>query len=601
MQQTASAIGLTPLAANTLKAFGQQGSVTETAPVNDADVRIMEGTAGALLVEQLRAAGIKYIFHTNTSGVAPVMDALVDARDMQLIMVTHEDHTVSSAHGYAMATGELPFVIVSSDGIDHVGSNLHSAFDDTTPLIVSFQGGSLDHLESYSVWSHECTDAQSIPAMLRRGIKYAVAPPGGPVTMIFPSNLQAQKIKAPIHKIESPVKNRPVVRAPRTDIEKLAKWLVEAKNPVFVVGREVSQTGASAAIQALAEKLSVPVYQSHRRDCIYSDFPTDHPLFVGVHISPQRFPQNCDLFVSFGALLNWSEPPEGARVVHVSFDASRLENMIPPQFPVLSDVAVAVKDLTDAVDGMLTADRTATIRSARLGEVTAFARMMRQSREIALKGRFDEKPISWERVGYELERILDKNAIVVPELGSQDQKLQGQMTFGPGNKTRLGRTTCGQLGWGMGAAFGAQLAFPDRQVVAVQGDGGMLFGQTEALWSIARYEAPVLTIVMNNYSYNETRIRNVSAGPAMFREQKDMTSYLGSPNVDFAKIASGYGIGGEKVSDPNQLGPALQRAVRQMAAGKPYMLDIEVTRDGFLSESTWHPRFSIAELGRRRA
>jgi len=109
----------------------------------------------------------------------------------------------------------------------------------------------------------------------------------------------------------------------------------------------------------------------------------------------------------------------------------------------------------------------------------------------------------------------------------------------------------------VGMALGAQLALPDRQVVDVEGDGGILFGQTENFWTISRYDVPLLVVVMNNHSYNDTRIRNLSAFPGQqqFQTGKDLTSYLGDPDVDFAKIAEAYGIKGVKVYDPKDLGP----------------------------------------------
>ena len=152
---------------------------------------------------------------------------------------------------------------------------------------------------------------------------------------------------------------------------------------------------------------------------------------------------------------------------------------------------------------------------------------------------------------------------------------------------------------GVGTAFGVQLGLPDRQVVALQGDGGILFGQTETFWSISRYSAPLLVVILNNHSYNETRNRNLRHGGSQYQEQKDMTSYLGSPDVDFTKIAAAYGIQGEKVANPGDLAPALQRAIRQMREGKPFVLDVEMARNGILQENTWYPRLSIAEMRRK--
>ena len=128
-----------------------------------------------------------------------------------------------------------------------------------------------------------------------------------------------------------------------------------------------------------------------------------------------------------------------------------------------------------------------------------------------------------------------------------------------------------------------------------------MFGQSETLWSMARYDAPVLVVIMNNHSYNETRNRNLVRGGIQFEAGRDMTSYLGSPDIDFAKMASAYDIRGEKVSDPNDLAAALQRAVKTMRDGRPYMLDLEVSRDGLFSESTWYPEHSIAKLRKKKA
>jgi benzoylformate decarboxylase len=598
--QTVSALGLTPVAAKSLLAFGQQGGApSEDAPAG-ADVRVMEGTAGALVVEQLRAAGVKYIIHTNTSGVDAIMDAVVDAPDMKVVMVTDEGQAVSTAEGYALATGEMAFFIGSANGVDNAVSNLHNAWADDTPMIVSFEdGSSLAPVSHFSAWNWECDNAETMPAVTRRAIKTALAPPGSPVTLIYPGNLARQKIKAPIHTMDGSLKGRAVFRAPTDAVERLARWLVEARSPVFVVGREVSRGNANRAVQALAEKLAVPVFQSNRGDNLFCDFPTDHPLFLGGYLAGTRFPENPDLFVNFGAASNNRPRSQETRIAHVSYAAGQLQMEARTDLPMLADVASTIQDLSDAVDSLITADRLEKIRSSRYQEVTAFTRAMREAQQAALKGRFDQVPITWERLGYELEAALDKDAVVVPELGSQEFKLLAHMKYGPDNKLRIGRTAGGQLGWGVGAALGVHLGFPHRQVVALQGDGGILFGQTETFWSLARYEAPLMLVVLNNHSYNETRNRNLNYGGAQYQAKKDMTSYLGSPDVDFTKIAEAYGIRGEKVMRPADLAPALQRAIRHMRDGKPVVLDVEVARDGILQESTYYSQLSIADMGRR--
>lgn len=596
--RTVSALGMTPLAAESLMGYMQQNrAATGEAAAETDGVEIMTGTAGALFVAQLHAAGVRYVFYSSGSGNSAILDALVDRPDMQAIVVPFEGQAVAAAQGHAMASEGIGFFVCAGDGVENMALNMANCAADQVPVIVASPGGVHECLEPYTAWSYACTNADTVPEMLRRGIKFAVTPPGAPVSMIVPGRLQLQQVTAPIYKM-NPVKDRPTFRAPTESVDRIARWLIEAQSPMVVVGREVTRSGGVAAMQALAEKLSLPVFQSHRRDNLSTDFPSDHPLFMESFLSPVRYPPDVDMLVNFGAM-SQRHQIEGVRTVHVSFDAGNLESATGGQFPVLGDVGSTIQDVSDAVDSLLTADRLERIRRERLAVVTGYHEQRRRAREAALQGVFNETPISFERLGFELEQGLDRNAVLVPEIGSQDQKVYQHLTWGPEAKIRFGRTTGGQLGWGLGAAFGVQLAMPDRQVATILGDGGILFGQTEALWTLSRYDAPVLVIVLNNHGYNEIRVRNMAAsGGRQFQTGHELVSYLGDPDVDFAKMAEAYNIRGEKVFDPNDLAAAIQRAVRTMRDGRPYMLDVEVGREGVLAESTWHPGFSIAGLRR---
>ena len=609
--QAVTALGVTSLAAESLLASVQEGGSDTRLEGQAVRSWNSEGTAGALLVEQLKAAGVKYIFHTNTSGLDTLSDA-VDLSGMQIIMVTHEGQAVSVAQGYALASGELGFFMGSKVGVGNSLSNLYNAWKDRTPLIVSYgrstlrgQGGQDgfeewdDHLkptEPFTAWAWSCVDAEGMPQTLRRAMKFAYTPPGAPVTLDFPPDLLRKKVQAPIYNLD-PTKLRPVFRASSDRIEKAAELLANAKSPLIVVGSEVSRTRSEKAIVALAEKLSVPVCQG---EALFSDFPTHHPLYLGSYGRRMRFPKNIDLVINLGSK-DGAAAPKGGRLVHVSSDPDLIGNRNFTDLPVLAHADSFISDLSDALDGVLTKDRMKRIGKERLEALGSFKQQVQRSREIALRANFDNTPIAWERVGYELEKALDEDAVIVPEIGSQNGKLFNHMKLGHGAKRRIGRTTGSALGWGVGAALGVQMALPDRQVVSLQGDGGMLFGQTETLWSISRYDAPLLIVVMNNHCYNETRNRNLSASAGQqFQTGRELTSYLGDPDVDFAKIAEAYSIKGEKIYDPKDLGSALKRAVKTMKDGRPYLLDLEVARDGIFAESTWHSGFSVAELGDRK-
>ena len=209
-------------------------------------------------------------------------------------------------------------------------------------------------------------------------------------------------------------------------------------------------------------------------------------------------------------------------------------------------------------------------------------------------------PISWPRLALELNEVLDPDALIVDELSTEKTKIFSYLRTQDGERTRIGRSIQQALGWGVGLSIGTKLAKPDQQVVSVVGDGAFMFGQFEALWSMARYEVPVTTIVLNNRSYNEPRQRIMGKMGKQGQTGKDMACYLGSPDVDFARAASAFGIKGEVVANPSEIRPALERAIKSTRDGKPYILDMLVERSGIGAESTWHPRYSVAEKRKKR-
>jgi thiamine pyrophosphate-dependent acetolactate synthase large subunit-like protein len=580
-------------------------------------IEMYAGTPSGAVLAQLKAAGLRTLFHTNTSGFVPFWNAIYAAGDVQVINMTHEGQAVAAAAGYTMASRKLGFFFGSHVGIFNALSNIYCAWKDRVPLLVTFSGGGLAEQgkDSFESWDNVLGPTQpftmwtgtllpeDMTGVLRRAMKFAFGPPSGPVTLTWGAGAPNSRIEAPIYKIDlATMRYKP--RAQPDLIEKAAQWLVEAQNPIFVVGSEIGAEGAYEEMQALAEKLSVPVAETMHS--LYANFPNDDPLFLG-ELQAQRYPRKHDLLISFGeSFTAGNEDDRGLMgperpIVQISHDPNTLGRSVITDLSILSEVRSAINDLSNAVDGMLTKERIAKIRANRLAEISAFTNQLKQSREIALRARFDDSPLTWERVGYELERALDADAVIVPELGTEYYKLLRQLKLGGANKQKFGRTKGDALGWGLAAAFGVNLAFPDRQVVAIQGDGGFLFGQSETLWSIARYEAPMLIVIMNNHLYNESRDRNMlNAGP-LYEAGKDFNGYLGDPNVEFTKIAEAYGLKGEKVKVASELPGALQRCTKMMRDGKAVVLDIDIAPDGpSLSQPTWYQRYSLADVRKKR-
>lgn len=614
-------------AAGLVMGVGQAGAAA-TAPQQAAALKpenslpkdqpeMYSGTAAGAVVAQLRAAGLRTLFHTNTSGFVPFWEAIYKAGDVQVINMTHEGQAVAAAAGYAMGSKKMGFFFGSHVGIFNASSNTYNAWKDRVPVLVTFAGGggeggqgkdsfeswddTLYPLKAFTQWNGSIPTAE-ITDGLRRAMKFAFGPPSGPVALLIAAG--AEQVEVPIYKMDFATL-RYKARAQKELIDKAAQWLVEAENPVFAIGSQIGAEGAQRDILALAEKLSVPVAETMHS--LYANFPNDHPLFLG-EMQAQRYPRKQDLLISFGeSFTAGQEDIRGLtasgprRIVQISHDPNTMGRSFAPDLSILSEVTFAIRDLSDAVDSMLTKDRLAKIRAERLAQVSAYTTQLKQSRDLALKAHFDRSPITWERVGYELEKNLDRDAVIVPELGTEYYKMYRQLKLGGENKLRFGRTKGDALGWGMAAAFGVNLAFPDRQVVALQGDGGFLFNQGEALWAIARYQAPMLIVIMNNHSYNESRDRNMLNGGVFFDEGKDFNGYLGDPDVDFSKIAEAYGLKGERVNNAGDLPSAMQRALRSMRDGKAFILDVNIAPDGQpLKQPTWYQRYSIADVRKKR-
>lgn len=583
---------------------------------------VVEGTGAALLVAQLHAAGVRLVFNCNASGTYPIFDALLDRPDMHVIVVPQEGQMVAIAQGHALATGAPAFTVNGSVGFPNTLNNLYNAWKDRSPVVVASQrepratSGGRDAFEewddylapsaAFTRWRWSVDRAERVPEITRRALRIASTPPEGPVTLAFPEDVLAERgARATIVPGERFLK-RPEVRPSPTLVTEAARLLVDAKSPLLLVGSEVTRSGAQAEVVALAEQLALPVAQT---DALFADFPTTSPLFAGSYRPGMPFPPQVDLVLCIGAPIPGREDPlpSGVPLVHASIAPDTIGRVVPADVGIVGDVKYTAADLFAAAGALATKARLDAIRAPRLAAAQAQAERLRAQRLSASRQRRDATPISLERVGDELERLLDRDAIVVPELaeyswaGPPENAVLARIAFAPDGRSRIGRTTGSALGWGVGAAIGVKLARPDRQVVALQGDGGFLFGQAETLWTMARHEVPVLVVVLNNRSYNGPRNKILrEAQSKQAATGRDMTCYLGSPDVHFADVARAFGVAAEAVTEPGDLADALERAIASTRDGRPFLLEIVVARTGLGADSTWYPPYSVAALRTRK-
>ena len=604
------ALGFSTAAAESLLSSVAFAATESTA----ANLSQVQGTGGDILAECLRAAGVEYVFDCNSTGQNSFYDALNLRPELNLIVALQEGQATSMAHGYELASGRVAALFVPSIGMPNAMSNLYNAWKDRSSLAVfsdgrdTTQGGRdgfqqiddwLKPSEAFTKWRWEVTQPDRIGEMVRRGIKLAGTPPGGPVYIRIPGNiLGTTDLEQTIFSQES---FRVSVKMPPNPelIEAAARLLLESEFPVINAGAEVTRAGAVQDLVELAELLSIPVTQSLS---VYGDFPYRHPLFAGFYA--MGFPTGIgrtDVFLNLGGhtpdpTIVTGKVPQRAKLINARVEYDKIANTYPTDVAIAAGMKETIRALIDAVESQGTRNRIGKIRAQRLDKAEQSSTRSRERLRKRAEKTWSDSPVSAARLCYEMDRVLEEDAVVVVETG--DRTPQEWMDLGPGRKTLIGPTTGFALGWGVGAALGVKIARPNRQVVALVGDGALLFGQLESFWTASRYDIPVTVVVFNNRSYDGERGRIRLASNLARKDKtlwKDMACYLGNPDIDYLAIAKGFDIEGAAVTRPEEIQVAFDRAKAVNREGRPFIVDVLVARKGPGAESTWHPDISIAQ------
>jgi thiamine pyrophosphate-dependent acetolactate synthase large subunit-like protein len=203
-----------------------------------------------------------------------------------------------------------------------------------------------------------------------------------------------------------------------------------------------------------------------------------------------------------------------------------------------------------------------------------------------------ETPIHPNYLAYVASKVLPEETVVVSENFRAADHL---MPFGfDKGQWRLIRTFGGSLGYGIGAAIGAQLGAPGRPVVCSLGDGAVMYSAS-GFWTMARYSLPILTLVWNNLNYQTVRTNFAAWGGEMAKQNKYPEVYLGDPDIDFVMLAKSQGVEGAAVHAPQDLERALRRGVEAISRGEPYVLEVRVAPVGAGADSTWYQKFKLRQ------
>jgi len=600
--------GLTAAAARSIVTAADLGArdVAETPP----GTPMFAGTGGELLVEQIRAAGSRYVFSNPGSLEVGLFDALVDRPDLELVVGLHEGIVIGMADAYHKVSRQPTFVNVhAAVGTAQMAGQMYNAHFDGSGLVVT--AGLSDNTvasddqvlaprpgftqaeinRQFTKISWEVRNGASAALAIRRAYKLASTAPGGPVYVAFSTGALSEQVKGEVWPKETfllQAKPRPAA----DQVDAAARMLLAAERPIAILGDEVFKANAVAEAIVLCEQLGIPMTTSNM--AAFQFVSSTNPLFLGTRVGGDRpYPYNgADLVLQIGSRELGGLASDGGRprLVAVGLDTNMIGRTRAVDVAVIGDVKAAVSDLAAAVASLATPDRLAKIRGARGAVVKPAIAAANAERLERARQTFGRPVIHPDQVGYEMEGALETNAVIVTEnnpgvLGKHDF-----LGFGPTADQKLGvGHGGGSLGWGVGAAVGAKLAAPDRQVVLSIGDGSLMYS-AGGFWSMARHQTAVLTIVWNNHNYQTVRNGAYRYGRRMAATDRYPGLYLGDPDIDFVKLAESQGVKGQRVTSAGDIAAALRTGTAATRAGEPYLIEFVVSRFGGGAESTWYQK-----------
>lgn len=549
-------------------------------------------------LEMLAEFGVRYIFGNPGTSELPLNDALVDDDRFQYILGLQEVPVMSMADGFSMASQSLGVVNLHiSCGLGNAMGMLYNAYREGTPLLVTagqqdrrlqfeepiLGGDMVSVTRPWTKWSVEVNRVEDLPIALRRAAQTALTPPTGPVFMSLPMDVQMEMSDdLDLTPIRLPNTH---VRPPVEAIVSAANVLAEAENPGILAGSRVTERDAMNELVQVAEMLGAPVMTESGTTHGRLAFPADHPLNgQGLPLwSPEvreRLKEHDVLLVVGMDLLRqyvYFEPsraiPENIRLVHIDEDQWQLGKNYPVEVGVIGHTKDSLEELAGCLQSLL--DEDAVMRNARRADrwlkKHVAARLTLQE-EISRQR--DLRPVTPLALMGALSRILPDDVAVIEEAVTTTNT-----TF-----ERLGvlKNTTGYfghrgwaLGWGLGCTIGAKLAWPNRPVLGLLGEGAAMYG-IQGLWSAARYNIPVTFVIPNNACYQILKIGAKGIHLPRALEGRYEGLDITNPEIDYVALARSLGVEAHRVEDPDELAERVSASLRE---NKLALFDIPIARE----------------------
>ena len=562
---------------------------------------------GDVMIAAMAEGGVEYIFFTSGSEIGFYQEAVAKAlaqgrRAPKLITVTHEHASLNAALGYAAVSGKPAVTAAHVDcGTQHYGGAVHTAFHSGLPVVItgggsptsypgSFYGArdggghiwlqqSFDQngiVRQYTKWDHRMELQDNVGLMISRALQVARTEPCGPVYLQLPREVSLAKIKgARFPTMAQLGVARPA--APDPDgIREIAQRLVKAENPFVLVSRSGRDPATVPALVRLCELMGLPVAQSGLR--AYQCFPLNHPLYMS-----EAQLKDADALLALDVDIPWladTNPPPDSAWIAIT-DVEPAKRRIPTmEFTAdlrLTASALSVMEALDAEARRIITPDDSKRFAARAERYAKLSAKRRHDLAEDAKSRAHKTPIDPKWLSHCIGSVIDDNCIVFDETIAQNQVHDYLSIARPG---AYFHNPASSGGWSPGAAFGAKLAAPDKDVITVSGDGFYMFGTPiHALWAARHYKAPFMAVIYQNRSYSTGTLRiDRVYGKDSYAAKAGYDGGYFDPPIDFAKEAEAAGAYGENVTDPAQIEPALRRGLAQTRGGRPAVISVWLAR-----------------------
>jgi len=614
----AAALAVTPAAVRPPSNPGQTSVRPESDRSQTVDTSYTVDRPGSdFMVDVLKSLDFEFVAANPGSSFRGLHESIINYGGNaapELLTCCHEESSVAMAHGYAKIEGKPMMVMAHGTvGLQHASMAIYNAYADRVPVYIVL-GNILDAAFRRSVveWTHSVQDAASMvrdytkwddaPASLShfassavRAYKIATTPAMGPVVLVADATLQEEPI---------PERERAKLRVPKlsptappaadaTAVDNVARMLVAAEHPVIVAGRCARTPKGVELLVELAETLQAPVHDRPFR--FRMNFPTRHPLYgvgaiadgdvvLGLEVSDFWQATHAQTPVNRTGMESRPTTKPGAKLVTISsadlVSKSNYQDLGPyadVDFAVAADAEASLPALIEACRKLITADRRRVFEERGRKFADLSAKAAQAMLEEAAWG-WDASPITTARLSAEIWDAVKK----------EDWSLVSDVTFLSFWPTRLwnfekhyhyigGQGAYG-IGYGAPAAVGAALANRKhgRLTVNIQCDGDLNYAPG-VLWTAVHHKIPLLTIMHNNRAYHQERmyVQDMCARAERGIDRASIGTAITDPNIDYATLAKAYGMyGSGPIENPNDLGPAIRKAIEVVKRGEPALVDV---------------------------